>query len=77
MAEHHQFPFKNNYFDADGVRLHYVDEGSGPPVLLVHGNPASSYFYRMMIPPLVEAGYRCVAPDLMGSSPAFSSVDWT
>lgn len=56
-----------NYFDVDGVRLHYVDEGDGPPILMVHGNGlAWSYAYRKMVAPLSEAGYRCVAPDLMG-----------
>lgn len=66
MTEPVEFPFKANYQEIDGVRLHYVDEGSGPPILLVHGQPTSSYLYRKMVPPLVAAGYRCVAPDLMG-----------
>ena len=43
-----------------------MDEGSGPPILLVHGQPTWSYLYRKMIRPLVAAGYRCIAPDLMG-----------
>ncbi len=66
MPERFQYPFKENYQEVDGVRLHYVDEGSGPPILMVHGQPTWSYLYRKMIPPLVAAGYRCVAPDLMG-----------
>ena len=66
MTERFQYPFKSNYEEIDGVRLHYVDEGSGPPILMVHGQPTWSYLYRKMIPPLVAAGYRCVAPDLMG-----------
>ena len=66
MTERLQYPFKSNYEEIDGVRLHYVDEGSGPPILMVHGQPTWSYLYRKMIPPLVAAGYRCVAPDLMG-----------
>ena len=60
------FPFKSNTFQIEGANIHYVDEGSGPPILMVHGNPTWSYLYRKMIPPLVQAGYRCVAPDLMG-----------
>jgi haloalkane dehalogenase len=44
----------------------YVDEGSGPVVLLLHGEPSWSYLYRTMIPVLVDAGFRCVAPDLIG-----------
>ena len=60
--------FEEHYEVIDGIRLHYVDEGSGPPVLLVHGQPTWSYLYRKMIRPLVAAGYRCIAPDLMGFS---------
>lgn len=66
MADRYQYPFKENYQEIDGVRLHYVDEGSGPVILMVHGEPTWSYLYRKMIPPLVKAGYRCIAPDLMG-----------
>ena len=66
MTDRFQYPFKSNYESIDGVRLHYVDEGSGPPILMVHGQPTWSYLYRKMIPPLVAGGFRCVAPDLMG-----------
>lgn len=54
--------------DTEGgeLRVHHVDEGSGPVVLLMHGEPSWSYLYRSMIPPLVEAGFRVVAPDLVG-----------
>ena len=50
----------------DGVKLHYLDEGEGPVIWLMHGNTSWSYLYRKMIPPLVAAGYRCFVPDLMG-----------
>ena len=60
------FPFESHYATINGVNLHYVDEGEGPPILMFHGEPTWSYLYRKMIPPLVEAGFRCVAPDLMG-----------
>jgi len=59
-------PFLGCRVEIDGVSIHYVDEGRGRPLLLLHGNPTWSYLYHRMIPPLVEAGYRCVAPDLMG-----------
>ena len=52
--------------DFDGLHMHYVDEGDGPPVLLLHGEPTSSYLWRNVIPPLVAAGRRAVAPDLIG-----------
>lgn len=66
MAERIQYPFRDHYFQTEGLRIHYVDEGSGLPILMIHGNLEWSYIYRKMIPPLVAAGYRCVAPDLMG-----------
>lgn len=52
----------------DGLRVHYVDEGppAAPPVLLMHGEPTWSYLYRKMVPVLVGAGLRVVAPDLVG-----------
>jgi haloalkane dehalogenase len=56
--------------DGDGgsLRVHYVDEGppDAAPVLLLHGEPSWGYLYRHMIPPLVEAGHRCIVPDLVG-----------
>lgn len=54
--------------DGEGgaLRVHYLDEGSGPTVLLMHGEPSWCYLYRHMIPVLVEAGLRCIVPDLVG-----------
>ncbi len=66
MAERYQYPFEVRFEEIDGVRIHYVGEGAGPPILMVHGRPTWSYLYRKMIPPLVAAGYRYIAPDLMG-----------
>ncbi len=60
------YPFTPRYAEVDGLRMHYVDEGAGEIVLLLHGEPSWSYLYRHMIPPLVDAGYRVVAPDLIG-----------
>jgi pimeloyl-ACP methyl ester carboxylesterase len=62
------FPFEPRYLDADGVRLHYVDEGPGdaPPVLFLHGNPTWSYYWRAPIERLAAAGHRCLAFDHMG-----------
>ena len=49
-------------------RMHYIDEGpkDAPPVLLFHGEPSWSFLYRKMIPVLLDAGFRCLAPDLIG-----------
>ena len=65
------YPFAPHYlsisdFKGGELRLHYLDEGGGPTVLLLHGEPTWSYLYRHMIPPLVGAGFRVVAPDLVG-----------
>lgn len=60
------FPFGPHYADVGGLRMHYVDEGEGSPVVCFHGEPSWSYLYRHMLPPLVEAGHRVVCPDLAG-----------
>lgn len=62
------YAFAANYVEIDGLRMHYVDEGerSAPAVLLLHGEPSWSYLYRHMIPPIVDAGFRAIAPDLIG-----------
>jgi haloalkane dehalogenase len=60
------FPFEPNYVDVDGLRMHYVDEGEGAPVVCFHGEPSWAYLYRHMLPPLVGAGHRVVCPDLVG-----------
>ena len=68
FADLKDFPFQPNYFENDGVRMHYLDEGpaDAPVALLMHGMPSWSYLYRYMIPALRTAGYRCVAPDHIG-----------
>jgi haloalkane dehalogenase len=59
------YPFDSHFADVDGVRVHYVDEGSGPPLLLLHGNPTWSFLYRDVINGLRDR-YRCIAPDHPG-----------
>ncbi len=60
--------FPPRYVHVGGLRIHYVDEGpaGAPPVLLLHGEPSWSYLYRTMIPPIAAAGFRAIAPDLVG-----------
>jgi pimeloyl-ACP methyl ester carboxylesterase len=62
------YPFKPNYVEIDGLRLHYIDEGpkEGEVVLMLHGQPSWSYLYRKMIPPIAKDGYRVIAVDLIG-----------
>jgi haloalkane dehalogenase len=60
------FPFAPHYREWEGIRLAHLDEGEGPPVVMLHGQPSWSFLYRKAIPALVSAGHRCVAPDLPG-----------
>ena len=59
------YPFAPNYVEQDGLRMHYLDEGFGPPVLLLHGEPTWSYLYRTVIPELTPTA-RAIAPDYFG-----------
>ena len=81
------YPFSPHYLevadgDGDELRVHYVDEGPAgtDPVLLLHGEPSWSFLYRKMIPIVVAAGHRAVAPDLVGfgrSDKPASRTDYT
>jgi haloalkane dehalogenase len=60
------FGFEPHYADVEGLRMHYLDEGEGDPVVCFHGEPTWSYLYRKMIPALVRSGHRVIAPDYAG-----------
>ncbi len=72
------FPFQPRYRQLDGLRLAHLDEGDGPPVVFFHGEPTWSFLWRKVIPPVREAGYRCIAPDLpgFGRSDKPVELDW-
>lgn len=59
------FPYEPKYVEVEGLRMAYVEHGTGAPLLLLHGEPTWSYLYRHMIPPLAKVG-RVIAPDLIG-----------
>ncbi len=59
------FPYTSQYVDVHGSKIHYVEEGSGDPILFLHGNPTSSYLWRNIIPHVQGHG-RCIAMDLIG-----------
>jgi haloalkane dehalogenase len=61
-----EFPFQKKRLSVLESHIAYVDEGTGPVVLFLHGNPTSSYLWRNVLPHVVSAGYRAVAPDLIG-----------
>lgn len=60
------FGWEPRYLDWDGIRLARIDEGEGDPVVLFHGEPTWSLLWRKVMPPLLEAGHRCIAPDMPG-----------
>ena len=57
---------RSEFIDANGIRFHYLTDGEGPLVVLLHGFPQFSYEYRHLVPALARAGYRAVAPDMRG-----------
>jgi haloalkane dehalogenase len=59
------YPFESRWFDSTHGRIHYIDEGNGPPILLCHGNPTWSFLYRDIIVALRDH-FRCIAPDYLG-----------
>jgi haloalkane dehalogenase len=59
------YPFESRWFDSSRGRIHYIDEGDGPPILLCHGNPTWSFLYRGIIVALRDH-FRCIAPDYLG-----------
>jgi len=72
-----KFPFKSNFIDIKGSKMHYVDVGNGDPILFLHGNPTSSYLWRNIIPYLQTKG-RCIAPDLIGMGKSDKpNIDYT
>jgi haloalkane dehalogenase len=72
------YDFEPHYTELDGLRLHYVDEGEGEPVVCFHGEPTWSYLYRKMLPPLVASGRRVICPDYagFGRSDKPTDQDW-
>ncbi|MDX2481759.1 MAG: alpha/beta fold hydrolase [Desulfuromusa sp.] len=75
-----EYPFKNNYFDLNGLKYHYLDEGKGDPVVMLHGNPSWSFYYRHLVREL-RGNYRLIVPDHIGcglsDKPADSQYSYT
>src|SRR3954468_3766675 len=60
------YPWTSEFREWEGLRLAHLDEGDGPPVVFMHGEPTWSFLWRKVMPPVLDAGYRCIAPDLPG-----------
>jgi haloalkane dehalogenase len=69
------FPFAPSYRQFNGFRLAHVDVGDGPPVVFLHGEPTWSFLWRRVIPPVRDAGFRCIAPDLAGFGRSDKPID--
>jgi len=73
------YPYSPNYLTIGDTRIHYLDEGprNGEIIYLLHGEPAWSYLFRKLIPTLTQAGYRVIAPDMVGfgKSDKYISID--
>lgn len=69
------YPFESRYLDVEGCRVHYIDEGTGPTLLLLHGNPTWSFLYRNIVMELRDS-FRCVALDYPGFGLSSPSEDY-
>ena len=65
QVSHELYPFESHSLDLEGMRYHYLDEGSGEPLVMVHGNPSWSFYYRRLVSGLSDR-YRCIVPDHIG-----------
>jgi haloalkane dehalogenase len=63
--DRNEYPFESKFYSVKGVKMHYVDVGRGPVILMVHGTPTWSFVYRKLIHGL-SPHFRCIAPDLLG-----------
>ena len=63
---HKEWPYEPRFKRVNGWRMHYIDEGAGDPVVLLHGNPAWGFLYRKFVKPLTAAGRRVIVPDMIG-----------
>ena len=71
-----EYPFESHFADLDLGRMHYVDEGEGRPLVMLHGNPTWSFVYRHLIEGLSDE-YRCIAPDFLGFGLSDKPRDWS
>jgi haloalkane dehalogenase len=70
-----QFPFRSHFIEINGSRLHYVDEGTGPVLFMLHGNPTWSFVFRHLISGLQDQ-FRCIAVDLAGFGLSDAAADF-
>lgn len=71
-----EYPFKSHFLQLEMGKMHYIDEGSGEPIVMVHGNPTWSFLYRHLIKGLSK-NYRCIAIDNIGFGLSDKPADWS
>jgi haloalkane dehalogenase len=71
-----EYPFKSNYIQTEAGKMHYVDVGEGPPIVMIHGTPVWSFLYRNLIKALRKR-YRCIAMDMIGFGLSDKPKDWS
>jgi haloalkane dehalogenase len=75
-----QLPFKRNYIERNGHQYHYINEGEGSPVVMVHGNPSWSFYYRNLVQQ-ISSNHQCIVPDHIGcglsDKPSDEDYDYT
>jgi len=71
-----EYPFRSNYFNVPAGRMHYIDEGEGEPIVMVHGNPSWSFLYRHLIKGLSKS-HRCIVSDHIGFGLSDKPADWS
>ena len=80
MVNKDLFPFKQNFITRNGQQYHYLNEGTGSPVVMVHGNPSWSFYYRNLVSEL-SADHQCIVPDHIGcglsDKPGDADYDYT
>jgi pimeloyl-ACP methyl ester carboxylesterase len=71
-----EYPFESRWLDVEGGRMHYLDEGEGAPIVMVHGTPTWSFMYRHLVKGL-RARHRCLAPDHLGFGLSERPATWS
>lgn len=74
--DRNEYPFAAHTLEVEGGRMHYVDEGDGPPVVMVHGTPTWSFLYRHLIKD-ISRNYRCIAMDHLGFGLSDKPAGWS
>lgn len=71
-----EYPFESRYLQLEAGRMHYIDEGEGTPIVMVHGTPSWSFLYRNLVK-VLRKNYRCIAMDMLGFGLSDKPDNWS